>query len=218
YEADKDVPIILGRPFLATGRSLIDVQQGELTMKVHDQKVKFNMFDAMKYPNDFEDCSCIQVLDEFVEDHFEKELMEYHTQKFGEIQIEDLEIGGLEHEHKFVGEISSFERNFESLEPIDKKSKPIEPYNSLTLLQQPEIRKSFIDERLFTVAHIKAVKTPWYDDFSNYLDFGNLPPGLSKEQMKEFFHEVKFYLSNDASMVRQCVDDGCESKVNLISV
>ncbi|XP_017647650.1 uncharacterized protein LOC108487808 [Gossypium arboreum] len=31
-EADKEVPIILGRPFLATGRTLIDVYKGELTM------------------------------------------------------------------------------------------------------------------------------------------------------------------------------------------
>ncbi|XP_052876221.1 uncharacterized protein LOC128282046 [Gossypium arboreum] len=34
FEADKDVPIILGRPLLATGRTLIDVQKGELTMHV----------------------------------------------------------------------------------------------------------------------------------------------------------------------------------------
>ncbi|KAL5545129.1 hypothetical protein UlMin_008913 [Ulmus minor] len=33
YEADLEVPIILGRPFLATGRTLIDVQNGELTMR-----------------------------------------------------------------------------------------------------------------------------------------------------------------------------------------
>ncbi|XP_038890435.1 uncharacterized protein LOC120079995 [Benincasa hispida] len=34
YEADRDVPIILGRPFLATGKVLIDVHKGELTMRV----------------------------------------------------------------------------------------------------------------------------------------------------------------------------------------
>ncbi|KAA3458990.1 hypothetical protein EPI10_013525 [Gossypium australe] len=35
-EADKDVPIILGRPFLATGKSVIDDQKRELTMRVKD--------------------------------------------------------------------------------------------------------------------------------------------------------------------------------------
>lgn len=37
YDADIDVPIILGRPFLATGRTLIDVEKGELTMRVQDE-------------------------------------------------------------------------------------------------------------------------------------------------------------------------------------
>ncbi|KAL5564312.1 hypothetical protein UlMin_027476 [Ulmus minor] len=44
YEADLEVPIILGRPFLATGRTLIDVQKGELTMRVQDEQVTFNVF------------------------------------------------------------------------------------------------------------------------------------------------------------------------------
>ncbi|XP_039145642.1 uncharacterized protein LOC120282873 [Dioscorea cayenensis subsp. rotundata] len=32
-EEDKDIPIILGRPFLATGRVIIDVQKGELHLR-----------------------------------------------------------------------------------------------------------------------------------------------------------------------------------------
>ncbi|XP_024971932.1 uncharacterized protein LOC112510815 [Cynara cardunculus var. scolymus] len=36
FEADKDISIILGRPFLATERTLIDVQKGELTMRVNE--------------------------------------------------------------------------------------------------------------------------------------------------------------------------------------
>ena len=33
-DEDADIPIILGRPFLAMGMTLIDVQRGELTMRV----------------------------------------------------------------------------------------------------------------------------------------------------------------------------------------
>ena len=33
-EEDKEVPIILGRPFLTTGQALIDVESGELTLRV----------------------------------------------------------------------------------------------------------------------------------------------------------------------------------------
>ncbi|KAK7314094.1 hypothetical protein VNO77_39304 [Canavalia gladiata] len=49
-EEDAEIPLILGRPFIATGRALIDVQQGQLMLRVQDEKVTFNVFEAMKHP------------------------------------------------------------------------------------------------------------------------------------------------------------------------
>ena len=37
-EEDKQVPLLLGRPFLVTGAALIDVKKRELTLKVGDKK------------------------------------------------------------------------------------------------------------------------------------------------------------------------------------
>ncbi|XP_024042790.1 uncharacterized protein LOC127900652 [Citrus sinensis] len=62
FEYDKEVPIILGRPFLAIGKTLIDVQKGELTMRVNDQQVTFNVLEAMKSPNEAEDCNFMSVV------------------------------------------------------------------------------------------------------------------------------------------------------------
>ena len=62
-EVDKDVPIILGRPFLATGRTLIGVQKCELTMRVQDQKVTFNVLDSLRYPEDREECSTLSLIE-----------------------------------------------------------------------------------------------------------------------------------------------------------
>ena len=53
-EEDKEVPIILGRPFLATGKALVDVQSGEMKFRFQNDEVKFKMFEALKYP-DLED-------------------------------------------------------------------------------------------------------------------------------------------------------------------
>ena len=72
YEADLEVPIILGRPFLATGRTLIDVQKGELTMRVQDEQVTFNVFQSMKFPSDVEECSAISLVDSLESKQFEK--------------------------------------------------------------------------------------------------------------------------------------------------
>ncbi|KAK8935601.1 hypothetical protein KSP39_PZI013849 [Platanthera zijinensis] len=54
-EEDREVPIIVGRPFLATGRTLIDVHKGELTMRVNDEQVTFNVLKALKFPHREED-------------------------------------------------------------------------------------------------------------------------------------------------------------------
>ncbi|RYR67145.1 hypothetical protein Ahy_A03g013404 [Arachis hypogaea] len=37
-------PIILGRPFLATARALINVERGELILRIHDEQLTFNVF------------------------------------------------------------------------------------------------------------------------------------------------------------------------------
>ncbi|XP_062085804.1 uncharacterized protein LOC133791913 [Humulus lupulus] len=74
YEADREVPIILGRPFLATGRTLIDVQNGELTMRVNDQQVTFSVFKAMKFPDEIEECSSLSVIETLVAETFNKEI------------------------------------------------------------------------------------------------------------------------------------------------
>ncbi|XP_070023138.1 uncharacterized protein [Nicotiana sylvestris] len=53
-EVDYEVPIILGRPFLATGKALVDVEVGELTFRVDDEKVVFHVCKSMKQPNSTE--------------------------------------------------------------------------------------------------------------------------------------------------------------------
>ena len=37
---DREIVLILGRPFLATGRALIDVHSGNLTLRVNDEEVR----------------------------------------------------------------------------------------------------------------------------------------------------------------------------------
>ncbi|XP_073067285.1 uncharacterized protein [Primulina eburnea] len=66
-EEDREIPLILGRPFLATGKALIDVQKGELVLRLNDESVVFNVFQSIKYPNDTSDCFRIDATDELVE-------------------------------------------------------------------------------------------------------------------------------------------------------
>ena len=60
-EEDKQVPPLLGRPFLAIGAALIDVKKGELTLKVGDEAVHFNLNHSLKQPKlSHADCEIVE--------------------------------------------------------------------------------------------------------------------------------------------------------------
>ena len=59
-----DIPILLGMPFLKTTRTKIDVHEGALTMEFDGEVIKFNIFDAMRFPGDV---SCVYALDVIAE-------------------------------------------------------------------------------------------------------------------------------------------------------
>ncbi|XP_022143562.1 uncharacterized protein LOC111013431 [Momordica charantia] len=64
--------------FLSTRRPLVDVHQGEVTMRVQDQEIKFSIYDSMKYPSDAEECAFLRVLDEAVMAMLSVEVMLEH--------------------------------------------------------------------------------------------------------------------------------------------
>ena len=47
-EEDSQVPLLLGRPFLATGATLIDMQKGVLTLRVGEEAADFNFLQSLK--------------------------------------------------------------------------------------------------------------------------------------------------------------------------
>ncbi|XP_057790787.1 uncharacterized protein LOC131007892 [Salvia miltiorrhiza] len=51
-EDDNKIPLILGRPFLATGRALIDVENGELTLRLHDESQTFYVYEPYRIHKD----------------------------------------------------------------------------------------------------------------------------------------------------------------------
>ncbi|XP_061998986.1 uncharacterized protein LOC133716297 [Rosa rugosa] len=65
-------PLLLGRPFMRTARTKIDVYSGSLTMEFDGEIVGFNIFEAMRYPLvDFSSCFSIDILDELAQKFME---------------------------------------------------------------------------------------------------------------------------------------------------
>ncbi|KAM1537686.1 hypothetical protein PS1_002599 [Malus domestica] len=66
------LPILLGRPFMKTARTKIDVFNGTLTMEFDGEVINFNLSDSMKYPSESHSCFSIDVIDPLVQDHLDK--------------------------------------------------------------------------------------------------------------------------------------------------
>ncbi|GJR68266.1 reverse transcriptase domain-containing protein [Tanacetum coccineum] len=78
FEVDPRVPLILGRSFLRTGRALIDVYGEEITLRVNDKAITFNLNQTTRYSSTYDDTSInrIDVIDVAYEDNFTLEEIE----------------------------------------------------------------------------------------------------------------------------------------------
>ncbi|XP_070057065.1 uncharacterized protein [Nicotiana tomentosiformis] len=68
---DEEIPIILERPFFATGRALIDCETGELKIRLNYEEIMFNVQKSMRQPSEFANCSLIEAVDVILEEEDE---------------------------------------------------------------------------------------------------------------------------------------------------
>ncbi|XP_015940306.1 uncharacterized protein LOC107465848 [Arachis duranensis] len=60
--------IILGRPFLATAKAIIDVEKGEMVLRVHNEQIIINVFKAMQYTPEKEKHIRVKMIEDLVEE------------------------------------------------------------------------------------------------------------------------------------------------------
>nr|GFA65055.1 hypothetical protein [Tanacetum cinerariifolium] len=76
FDADPRVPLILERSFLKTIRALIDVFEGELTLRVGKESITFNFDQTLRYSANYNDMTAnrIDVIDMACEEHSQEVL------------------------------------------------------------------------------------------------------------------------------------------------
>nr|GEU88743.1 putative ribonuclease H-like domain-containing protein [Tanacetum cinerariifolium] len=74
FDVDPRVPLILGRSFLKTGRALIDVFEGELTLRVGKEAMTFNLDQTSRYSANYNDMTAnhIDVIGMACEEYYRK--------------------------------------------------------------------------------------------------------------------------------------------------
>ncbi|XP_050157542.1 uncharacterized protein LOC126631460 [Malus sylvestris] len=143
-EEDREIPIILGRPFMATVGTLIDVQKGLLNLRVQGKEVVFKVVEAMKYPSDSERCFRVEALEElvnlkYIEQHSDDPLEAclVHSELSGGTNEDVLAISAM----LYSAPVHNQHRRhyFKALGPAPKKIQPsIEVAPKLELKQLPE--------------------------------------------------------------------------------
>ena len=88
-EEDSCIPIILGRPFLATAGAMIDVKNEKLSIQVGDEKVEFCLPQSMASPSPDDTCCRVGIMEKtlnqeattcyFMEDPLEGALVSCHV-------------------------------------------------------------------------------------------------------------------------------------------
>ncbi|XP_022019247.1 uncharacterized protein LOC110919284 [Helianthus annuus] len=70
-DEDSRVPLILGRPFLNTSRTIVDVATEQITLRVNDEHVTFDIKRSMQHPQSQDDALYyVDIVDTYVSTHF----------------------------------------------------------------------------------------------------------------------------------------------------
>ncbi|GJY45980.1 reverse transcriptase domain-containing protein [Tanacetum coccineum] len=89
YDVDPRVPLILGRPFLRMARALIDVHGEELTLRVNDEAITFNVGHTSRYSYryDAESVNQIDIIDVTCEEYAQEVLGFLDSSKSGNLTL-----------------------------------------------------------------------------------------------------------------------------------
>ncbi|RDX64348.1 hypothetical protein CR513_57103, partial [Mucuna pruriens] len=116
----KGSTLILGRPFLMTARTKIDVHVGTLLMEFGDTLVQFNSFEAMKHPTEDHSLFGIDLIDELVEEYLQLDSSSEDIENFaGDIDVISCIGSTTEADYEEVYNLSNSEDEHDDIADLD---------------------------------------------------------------------------------------------------
>nr|GEY62786.1 reverse transcriptase domain-containing protein [Tanacetum cinerariifolium]GEY63622.1 reverse transcriptase domain-containing protein [Tanacetum cinerariifolium] len=106
YAVDPRVPLILGRPFLRTVRTLIDVHGEELTLRVNDEAITFKVGHTLSYSHNYNEESINQI------DVIDASCEEYAQEVLGFLDRSDFILEEIETFLRTSNELSNLEDDY----------------------------------------------------------------------------------------------------------
>nr|GEW56453.1 reverse transcriptase domain-containing protein [Tanacetum cinerariifolium] len=194
--------------FIKTERALIDVYEGELTLRVGNKAITFNLDQTARYSTN------------------------YNAESVNRIDV--IDVAYKEYSQEVLGFFVSGNPTL-SMEPIVSISSPtLTPFGDSDFLLEeidafltiddepisPEINDSYYDSEGDILLleeflnddpshHLSLHKnsnTPWFADFANYHEGNFVVKGMSSQQKNKFFKDVKHYFWDDPFLLKICAD------------
>ncbi|GJW61379.1 reverse transcriptase domain-containing protein [Tanacetum coccineum] len=168
FDADPRVPLILRRSFLKTGRALIDVYEGELTLRVGKEAITFNLDQTSRYSSNYDDMTANRI------DVIEMACEEYSQEVLG---FSDVIASG--NPTPYYDPIVSF--SSPTLTPFEDSDFLLEEVDAFLALEDdptsPEVDDSYYDPE----GDILLLESFLNDDPSPPPNQGNYLPEIKKE-------------------------------------
>jgi len=174
-EACNSIPIILGRPFLATSNALINCRNGLMKLSFENMILEMNIFNICKQPGDDNDLQEVDLIEELVYDQFESTLSKTEFDESEELQM-----------------IYSQE------EIKDKKGTEnviVNHLSKLTIDSTSYITP--IDEYIPDESSLSIASIPWPANIDNFLASGFLPTHLDTQDKRKFLSDVQNFYWDD---------------------
>nr|GEX88028.1 reverse transcriptase domain-containing protein [Tanacetum cinerariifolium] len=182
FDADPRVPLILGRSFLKTGRDLIDVFEGELTLRVGREAITFNIDQTSRYSANYNDMTANRI------DVIDMDCEEYSQEVLGFFDV--IASGNLTPYCDSIVSTSSL-----TLTPFEDSDFLLEEVDAFLALEDD--------------ATLPEVDHPYYDPKGDILlleaflnDDPSLPPPTQGNYLPQVRKELKIYeAKNDKSSI-----------------
>ncbi|RDY03886.1 hypothetical protein CR513_12464, partial [Mucuna pruriens] len=164
----KGSTLILGRPFLMTTRTKIDVHAGTLSMEFGDTLVPFNIFEAMKHPAEDHSLFGIDLIEELVEEYFQLDNISEEIENLAEdTKLIDCP-GSLTKEFDYdevweVHNLSNFEDDNIDLADLSQEAKLIKLLDQVCKYENPECSNKVVKTKKPSTAQVATMFASDYE-------------------------------------------------------
>ncbi|XP_073290989.1 uncharacterized protein [Primulina huaijiensis] len=192
-EACNAIPVILGRPFLATSNALINCRNGIMKLSFGNMTLELNVFNLCKQPHDkgdeSEDENLIETLvEENIQEGSTRDQLDICSIETVKENIE-IDLDDFIRYHSLPGSEKEFDAKYENKdEPPILELKPLPEELKYAFLGEDETYPVVISSKLASDEE------------------GDMPPQSSSQDKRKFLNEVKNFYWDDPYLFKYCPD------------